>query len=172
MRVRFWTSLIFLVPLMMIGMGQMLGLPMPVFLRMDEYPMTNELLQLILATPVIFINRTYFTNGLKLLLRRAPNMDSLIAVGSGAAFVYGLVVLLQMSMAQGMRLHELAGNLYFESAVMILTLVTYWVAAWRIVQRDATTEAIKKLMALAPDTVSVLRDGQETVLATDQGSRR
>ncbi len=167
MRVRFWTSLIFLVPLMMIGMGQMLGLPMPAFLQMEQYPMTNALLQLLLATPVLFINRAYFSNGLKLLVRRAPNMDSLIAVGSGAAYVYGIVILLQMSMAQGMRVNELSGNLYFESAVMILTLVTLG-RSLEARAKGRTTEAIKKLMALAPDTVRVIRDGQETVIATQQ----
>ena len=167
MRVRFWTSLIFLVPLMIIGMGQMLGFPMPAFLRMDEYPMTNALVQLLLATPVIFINRAYFITGLKLLVRRAPNMDSLIAVGSGAAYVYGIVIMLQMSMAQGARLHELSGNLYFESAVMILTLVTLG-RSLEARAKGRTTEAIKKLMALAPDTVSVIRDGKESVIPTEQ----
>ncbi len=170
MRVRFWVSLAFLIPLMLIGMGQMLGLPMPRFLRMDEYPLTNALLQLLLATPVLFVNRQYFNAGLKLLIRRAPNMDSLIAVGSGAAYVYGIVILLQMSMAEGMRVHELSGNLYFESAVMILTLVTLG----RFLEARAkgrTTDAIQKLMALAPDTVSVLRDGQEEVIPIDQVRR-
>lgn len=167
MRVRFWVSLVFLAPLMIIGMGQMLGLPMPAFLRMEEYPLTNALLQLLLATPVMFINRAYFSSGLKLLVRRAPNMDSLIAVGSGAAYAYGIVVLLQMSMAQGMRMHELAGNLYFESAVMILTLVTLG-RSLEARAKGRTTEAIRKLMALAPDTVTVLRDGQETVIPADQ----
>ena len=170
MRFRFLISLIFLVPIMLIGMGQMLGLPMPVFLRMDSYPMTNALVQLLLATPVLFVNRAYFSTGLKLLLRRAPNMDSLIAVGSGAAYLYGIVILLEMSMAQGMRVHELADNLYFESAVMILTLVTLgrWLEARA---KGRTTDAIHKLMALAPDTVSVIRDEQETIIPIDQVRR-
>ena len=129
--------------------------------------MTNALLQLLLTTPVIFINRAYFITGLKLLARRAPNMDSLIAVGSGAAYVYGIVILLQMSMAQGMRMHELAGNLYFESAVMILTLVTLG-RSLEARAKGRTTEAIKKLMALAPETVAVIRDGQETIIPTEQ----
>ncbi len=167
---RFMLSLIFLVPLMIISMGQMLGLPMPHFLRMDEYPMTNALLQFMLATPVLMINRSYFITGLKLLLRRAPNMDSLIAVGSGAAYGYGMVILLQMSMAQGMRVHELAMNLYFESAVMILTLVTLG----RTLEDRAkgrTTEAIHKLMALAPDTVQVIREETEMTVGIDQVRR-
>jgi len=167
LRVRFWISLIFLAPLMLVGMGQMLGLPMPAFLRMDEYPMTNALLQLMLATPVLVINRAYFIKGLKTLVKRAPNMDSLIAVGSGASFLYGLVIILQMSMAQGARLHELAGNLYFESAVMILTLVTLG-RSLEARAKGRTTEAIGKLMALAPDTVSVVRDGQENVIPIEQ----
>ena len=170
MRFRFLVSLIFLVPLMLIGMGQMLGLPMPTFLRMDSYPLTNALAQLLLTVPVLFVNRAYFSTGFKLLWRRAPNMDSLIAVGSGAATLYGVAVLFQMTMAQGMQQHELAGNLYFESAVMILTLVTLgrWLEARA---KGRTTGAIEKLMALAPDTVSVLRDGQETVTPIGQVRR-
>ncbi|MDD3920274.1 MAG: heavy metal translocating P-type ATPase [Eubacteriales bacterium] len=167
---RFIWSLVFLVPLMVISMGQMLGLPMPHFLRMDEYPITNALLQFMLATPVLFINRSYFDKGLKLLLRRAPNMDSLIAVGSGAAYLYGMVILLQMTMAQGTRLQALSMNLYFESAVMILTLVTLG----RTLEDRAkgrTTEAIQKLMALAPDTVQVIRDEQEISLPIEQVRR-
>ena len=112
MRVRFLTSLVFLLPLMWIGMGEMLGLPMPMALRMDESPMTNALVQFMLATPVLLINRAYFISGLKRLARRAPNMDSLIAVGSGAAYAYGIFVLLQMSMAQGAHAHELSMQLY------------------------------------------------------------
>ena len=170
MKFRFWVSLVFLIPLMLIGMGQMFGLPMPAFLRIDTYPMTNALLQLLLATPVLFVNRAYFISGFRLLVRRAPNMDSLIAVGSGAAYAYGLVILLQMSMAQGARINELAGNLYFESAVMILTLVTLgrWLEARA---KGRTTEAIQKLMALAPDTVNVLRDDQEVVVPVEQVRR-
>ncbi|MBN1778591.1 MAG: heavy metal translocating P-type ATPase [Clostridiales bacterium] len=167
MRVRFWTSFVFLVPLMLIGMGQMLGLPMPAFLRMGEYPLTNALIQLMLATPVLFINRKYFISGFKLLIRRAPNMDSLIAVGSGAAYAYGVIILLQMTMAQGAQVHELAKNLYFESAVMILTLVTLG-RSLEARAKGRTTDAIKKLMALAPDTVSVVRDGQESVIPIAQ----
>ena len=167
MRKRFVSSLVFLVPLMIIGMGQILGLPMPAFLRMEEYPLTNALIQLLLATPVMFINRAYFSTGLKLLIRRVPNMDSLIAVGSGAAYLYGVVVLLQMTLAQGMRVHELAMNLYFESAVMILTLVTLG-RSLEARAKGRTTEAIKKLMALAPDTVHVIREEGETVIPIEQ----
>ncbi|MFH1512287.1 MAG: heavy metal translocating P-type ATPase, partial [Bacillota bacterium] len=170
MRVRFWTSLVFLIPLMGIGMGQMLGLPMPAFLRMDEYPLTNALIQFLLTAPVLFVNRAYFISGFRLFIRRVPNMDSLIAVGSGAATLYGIVVLLQMSMAQGVRVHALAENLYFESAVTILTLVTLgrWLEARA---KGRTTDAIKKLMALAPDTVSVIRDGQESIIPLEQVRR-
>ena len=163
LKMRFLVSLCFLVPLLLISMGPMLGLPVPAFLSMAQNPLTNALVQLLLATPVVFVNRAYFSTGFKLLLRRAPNMDSLIAVGSGAAFAYGVVVLLRMSAAQGMRVHELAHDLYFESAVMILTLVTLG----RFLEARAkgrTTDAIRKLMALAPDTVTVLRDGLETVV--------
>ena len=170
LKLRFLVSLIFLVPLLFISMGPMLGLPVPAFVSMAENPLTNALLQLLLATPVVFVNRAYFSTGLKLLLRRAPNMDSLIAVGSGAAFAYGIVVLLRMSAAQGMRVHELAHDLYFKSAVMILTLVTLgrWLEARA---KGRTTDAIRKLMALAPDTVTVLRDGQETVVPIGQVRR-
>jgi P-type Cu+ transporter len=164
---RFYTSLTFLLPLMWIGMGKMLGLPIPYFLRMDEYPLTNALVQLLLATPVLFINRSYFVTGLRLLVRRTPNMDSLIAVGSGAAYLYGVVILLQMSMAQGARLAELSMNLYFESAVMILTLVTLG-RSLETRAKGRTTDAIRKLMALAPDTVSVIRDDQEIITPIEQ----
>jgi cation transport ATPase len=150
LRTRFLISLIFLVPLMYLSMGHMLGLHPPLFLRGTR----NAVIQLVLCLPVIYVNRKYFIVGFRTLFKGAPNMDSLIAVGSGAAVVYGII-----SIARSTGSTEL----YFESAVMILTLVTlgkYFEAR----SRGRTGEAISRLVALRPDTAQLLRDGKEVTV--------
>ena len=128
MKKRLISSVVLLVPLMYIAMGGMMSLPMPGFLTGMENTLVNALAQLCITVPILIINKHFYTNGFKALLHRAPNMDSLVAIGSGASLVYGLFAMFRMAYGFGhgdMELvHEYAHALYFESAAMILTLVT------------------------------------------------
>ena len=168
---RLIASAAILLPMMWISMGHMLGLPLPHALH---YPLVNGLAQLCLATPVLLINRHYFTNGFSRLLGGAPNMDSLIALGSSAATVYGSVQLFRLGYAisDGMfeMGHMIAMDLYFESAGMILTLISLG----KFLEARAkakTSDAIGALIALRPTTATVLRDGVEITVDTADLSR-
>ncbi len=160
---RFLGSLIFMIPMMYVSMQHMLGYPIIPLLDAHRYPMVNALAQLLLATPVLLLNRAYFITGFKRLARLSPNMDSLIAVGSGAAYAYGLFMLLRMAVAYGDgnpdAARGFAMELYFESAVMILTLITLG-KFFEARAKKKTTAAIEKLMALAPEEAVVEREGQ------------
>ena len=169
-RGRFWPSLFFMLPLLYITMGEMLGLPLPEFLSGSEYAVHYALTQLLLTLPVIYINRVIFRRGLKSLWNRLPNMDALIAVGSGAAFIYGVIVLYQMATAQaaGMTDHlmHLRHNLYFESAAVILTLI----ALGKMLEGRAkakTSTAIQQLLDLIPPEAEVERDGLSIIVNVD-----
>ncbi len=160
-------SLVFLLVLMFFSMGPMLGLTLPFSLGEVNYAPVLALLQFLLTLPVVFINRTIFARGFKSLFNLTPNMDSLIAVGSGAALVYGVVVLIQMQVAlaegDASKLHHYAHQLYFESAAMILALITLG-KFLEARAKNKTSGAIDKLLALTPDTAHVKRDGQEITL--------
>ncbi len=167
LRKRMWTSFAFLLPLMYVSMGGMIGLPLPAWLDHTRFPLVGALCQLLLTLPVIYVNRAFFRVGFKRLVQHAPNMDSLIAVGSGSAFLYGWVSLFRMAYGMGVSdmamVHEASMSLYFESAAMILALVTmgkYLEAR----AKKQTTSAIEKLMQLAPETASVLENEQERVV--------
>ena len=126
MKTRLIASAVFLVVLMYFTMGHMIGLPVPMWYHHN--PLMAALLQFFLTLPVVYLNRVYYTRGLKALWHRAPNMDSLIAVGSLAALIYGVAALFRMAAAMGNgdmeTAHQYGENLYFESASMILTLIT------------------------------------------------
>ena len=128
MKRRLIASIVLLVPLMYIAMGPMLYLPVPGILVGMENALVSALAQLVITVPILMINRHFFLNGFKSLLHRAPNMDSLVAIGSGAAMLYGLFSMFRMAYGLGHGdmtvVHEYAHALYFESAAMILTLVT------------------------------------------------
>ena len=128
MKKRIIGSAVFLVILMYFTMGHMIGLPEPHWYHGTENAMVAALLQFFLTLPVVYLNRVYYTRGFKALWHRAPNMDSLIAVGSGAALVYGIAALFMMAGAMGRgdweTVEHYRENLYFESAAMILTLIT------------------------------------------------
>ncbi len=162
-------SLVFLIPLMYLSMGPMVGLPLPYFFS-HSYPMTNALMQFLFAIPIYILNKRYFQTGFKSLIHMAPNMDSLIAIGSGAAFVYGLIVLLRMSymtVGGSGELMELLHKLYFESGATILTLITigkYLEAR----SKSKTTSALEKLIKLKPSTAVILRNDQEMEVAVGQ----
>ena len=171
MKRRLISSIVLLVPLMYIAMGSMMGLPVPWFFVGMENSLVNALAQLLLTIPVLFINRHFFQTGFKALWHRAPNMDSLVAIGSGASLVYGLFAVFRLAYGFGhgdMELvHEYAHALYFESSAMILTLVTvgkYLEAR----SKSKTGDALGKLVDLAPKTAVVLRGGVEQTIPAEQ----
>lgn len=171
MKKRLIYSVVLLVPLMYIAMGSMLGLPVPGFFTGTQNALVSALAQLLLTVPIIFINRHFYQSGFKSLFHGAPNMDSLVAIGSGAALVYGLFAMFRMAYGFGhgdMELvHEYAHALYFESAAMILTLVT--VGKYLEARSKAkTSDALDKLMDLAPKTAVVLRNGEEVTIPAEQ----
>lgn len=171
MKIRLIYSVVLLVPLMYIAMGSMLGLPVPGFFTGTQNVLVSALAQLLLTVPIIFINRHFYQFGFKALFHGAPNMDSLVAIGSGAALVYGLFAMFRMAYGFGhgdMELvHEYAHALYFESAAMILTLVT--VGKYLEARSKAkTSDALDKLMDLAPKTAVVLRNGEEVTIPAEQ----
>lgn len=164
MRDRVIISLVFMVFLMYVAMGPMLGLPLPGFLVGLENAGTMALVQFLLTLPVLYVNRQYFQMGLKTLWRRSPNMDSLIAIGSGAAVVYGVFALFRIVYGLGHGSMDLVAryshDLYFESATMILALITLG-KFLEARSKGRTSDAIAKLMDLAPKTARVIRGGQE-----------
>ena len=171
-RMRLVVSFAFTIPLFYISMGHMFGWPLPGFLLGERNIMAFGLTQLLLLAPVVFVNFKFFRVGFKTLFRGAPNMDSLIALGSTAATVYGVYALYRIAYALGAGdvhgAHAAGMDLYFESAAMILTLITlgkYFEAR----AKGRTTDAIATLMDLAPKTaVRVSADGtQEQILADD-----
>ncbi|MBR5537221.1 MAG: heavy metal translocating P-type ATPase [Clostridia bacterium] len=164
MKTRLVWSVAFLLPLMYVAMGHMLRLPLPHWLHGEGNYLTNALAQLLLCVPVLFLNRKFFVVGLKALLKRSPNMDSLIAVGSGAALLSGLVAVFRMSYGYGYGdlavVERYAHNLYIESSAMILTLITVG-KFLETRSKGRTGQAISRLIALTPDTAKLLKDGGE-----------
>jgi len=171
MKKRIIGSAVFLVVLMYFTMGHMAGLPMPHFVHGVQNAVVAALLQFFLTLPAVFLNRVYYTRGLKALWHRSPNMDSLIAVGSGAALVYGIAALFRMAYALGQGQWDVvefySKNLYFESAAMILTLITLG-KFLETKAKGKTGDAIKALMDLRPETATVLRDDKEETIPADQ----
>ena len=171
MKIRIIGSAVFLVILMYFTMGHMVGLPVPAWYHGRGNAVTAALLQFLLTLPAVYLNRTYFAKGLKALYHRSPNMDSLIAVGSGASLVYGVAALFIMSNAMGKGDWETVSryreNLYFESAAMILTLITLG-KFLEARAKGKTGDAIRALMDLRPETATVLRDGKEEVIPAEQ----
>lgn len=171
MRMRLWVSFAFLTPLMYVSMGSMAGLPLPGFLTGHENAVGFALTQLLLTLPVVYVNRKYYEVGFKTLLRGSPNMDSLIAIGSTAALVYGVFAIYRIGYGLGVGDHALVSqyhmDLYFESAAMILALITLG-KYLETRSKGKTSEAITKLMDLAPKTAAVERGGMETVIPVEE----
>ena len=171
MKKRIIWSFVFLALLMYLSMGHMIGLPLPHIFHGTKHAMIYALTQFFLTLPVVYLNRVYYQRGFKTLLHRSPNMDSLIAVGSGAALVYGIFALYRMAYAMGMEdwdtVQHYRENLYFESAAMILTLITLG-KFLETRAKGKTGEAIRQLMDLAPKTATVLRDGVETEIPAEE----
>lgn len=171
MKKRLILSLIFLVPLFYISMGHMLGAPVPSIFHGSENALTFAFTQFLLAFPIVLINNHYFINGFRNLIKRSPNMDTLIAMGSGAALVYGIAAIYRIGYGLGHGDTELVEhymmNLYFESAGTILTLIS----VGKMLEARAkgkTSSAIEKLLDLAPKTAVVERDGEEITVSPDE----
>ncbi|MFI3805936.1 heavy metal translocating P-type ATPase [Vagococcus fluvialis] len=159
---RFWQSAVLTVPLLYIAMGEMVGLPIPEMIHPMVYPERFALLQLALTIPVLIIGRPFFIVGFRALFKGHPNMDSLVALGTSAAALYSLYGTIMVLLGD----HHFAMNLYYESAAVILTLITLG-KYFEAVSKGKTSEAIKKLMGLAPKTAIVIRDGVETEISVD-----
>lgn len=171
MKRRLIWSFVFLIPLFYISMGHMLGAPLPSFLVGMENALAFGLTQLLLTLPILYINDTYYKVGFKTLWHRAPNMDSLIAVGSAAAVIYGIFAIYQIGYGLGHGDMELVEryhmDLYFESAGMILTLITLGKFLEKR-SKGKTSQAINRLMDLAPKTAHVLRNGTEVEIPVEE----
>ncbi len=168
---RLIVSAIFALPLFYLSMGHMMGWPLPPIFIGVENAMIFALTQILLLLPIVIAEYRYFKVGIKNLFRGSPNMDSLIAVGSGAAIIYGIYATYKIAFALGHGNTDVAHNfmmdMYFESAGMILTLITLGKTLEARAKRK-TSEAITKLMDLTPKTAIVLRDGRELTVPTDE----
>lgn len=170
LRRRLLTSVVFLLMLMYVSMGHgMWNWPMPEFF--ENNPVAIGLLQMLLAAAVMLVNQRFFRNGVRGILHRAPNMDTLVALGSGAAFGYSTVMLFLMTKAQAEEgataAHSYIHELYFESAAMILALITVG-KMLEARSKGRTTDALKSLLRLAPKTATLYVDGTETTVSVEQ----
>ena len=169
MKKRMWSSIIILIPLMYISMGHMMwNWPLPSFF--DGNHVAMGLAQMLLTMLVMIINQKFFVSGFKGMIHGAPNMDTLVAMGSGASFIYSVYVLFAMTAAQTAgdmdRVMTLMHDFYFESAAMILALITVG-KTLETYSKGRTTDALKGLMNLAPKTAVLIRDGEEVEVPID-----
>ncbi|HOJ10266.1 MAG TPA: heavy metal translocating P-type ATPase [Clostridiales bacterium] len=160
---RFIVALSFSIPLVYIAMGSMLGLPVPHIISPEKYPVNFAIMQLALTLPIAAAGYRFYTVGIKQLLKGHPNMDSLIAIGTGAAIIYGLYAIARILEGELLYVH----NLYFETAGMIITLVMLG-KYLETVAKGKTSEAIKRLMGLTPKTAIIIHDGREIVIPVEE----
>lgn len=165
---RLLLSALFTLMVMYLSMGGMVGLPIPSFLAGTENGLWMALAQFLLTLPVLILNRKFFINGFSTLFHRAPTMDSLIAVGSGASVLYGLMAIAMLALTDDVEVvHSWLHDLYFESAAMILTLVSLG----KLLESGAkgkASDAIRALSTLSPKTATVLRDEKELVISVEE----
>ncbi len=161
-RNRFIWSVVFAVPLLIIAMGPMLGLKLPGVINPDVSPFNYAFIQLILALIIAFIGRDFFIHGFKNLFHLSPNMDTLIALGSGVAILYGIYALVKIYQGDV----HFAHHLYFESAGMIVAFISLG-KFLEAITKGKTSDAINKLMGLAPKTATIIVDGKEKVIGID-----
>ncbi len=170
MKIRLVVSFAFLIPLFYIAMGHMMKWPLPGILHGNGNSVTFAFVQFLLLLPILYVNDKYFKVGFRTLLKGAPNMDSLIAIGSSAAVIYGIAAIFQIGYGLGHgevhRVEHWSMDLYFESAGMILTLITLG-KFLETRSKGKTSEAITRLMDLAPKTAAVLRDGVEVEIPVE-----
>ncbi|MBP3626153.1 MAG: cadmium-translocating P-type ATPase [Peptococcaceae bacterium] len=171
MKHRLIVSFVFLIPLMYVSMGHMIGLPLPSFLSGHANAISFAFTQFLLALPIAYVNRKFYIKGFGSLAHGAPNMDSLVAIGSTAAMAYGIFAIYRMSYGLGIgdmalvaRYHE---NLYFESSVMILALITIG-KYLETRSKGKTSEALTHLMDLAPKTALIERNGEQMEIPVEQ----
>ena len=165
MKTRLIISLVFMILLMYVAMGHMLGAPLPSFLTGTANAVSYALVQLLLCAPILYVNRTYFVNGFSRLFKRAPNMDSLVAVGATASLAYGIFALFRMSYGLGAGdtalVEKYLHSLYFESSGMILALVTVG-KYLETLSKKRTGDALGKLRKLVPEKALIVgEDGAE-----------
>ena len=160
---RLIVSLIFSVPLLTITMGHMVGMPLPKIIDPMMNPLNFAIIQLVLTIPVMIIGYKFYYIGYKNLFKLSPNMDSLIAIGTSAAFIYSLYGTYKIYTGDG----SYAMSLYYEAAVTILALITLG-KYLEAISKGKTSQAIKKLMGLAPKTATIVRDGKELVIPIDE----
>ena len=161
--IRFIVSLIFAVPLLIITMGHMLGMPLPNIITPMMNPFNFAIIQVVLTLPVMIMGYKFYTVGIKNLFKLSPNMDSLIAISTLAAFIYGLFGIYKINSGET----EYAMHLYFESAAVILTLITLG-KYLEAISKGKTSQAIKALMGLAPKTATVVRNNSEIVVPVEE----
>ncbi|MDX8362451.1 heavy metal translocating P-type ATPase [Cytobacillus sp. IB215316] len=160
---RFWISASFAAPLLYIAMGHLVGAPLPKSIDPAYNPEAFAIIQLVLTIPVVIVNRSIYRVGFKTLIGRHPNMDSLIAIGTSAAVVYGIFATAMIFAGN----ESFAKDLYFETAAVILALITLG-KYLETLTKGKTSEAIKKLMGLAPKTAIVIRNGKEVEISIDE----
>lgn len=160
---KFLVGAVFTLPLLYVSMGHMLGAPLPMVITPHHNPLNFALVQLALTVPVVIAGRRFYSIGLRTLFKGSPNMDSLIAIGTGAAFIYGIFATVEIANGHD----EYAMNLYFESAATIITLITLG-KYLETVSKGKTSQAIKKLMGLQPKTALLEKDGAEMEIAIDE----
>lgn len=156
-------SCIFTIPLLIVTMGHMVGMPLPKIIDPMINPMNFALFQIILTVPVMIVGYKFYLIGYKNLFKLSPNMDSLIAVGTSAAFLYSIFGMYKIATGDT----SYAMHLYFEAAVTILTLITLG-KYLEAISKGKTSEAIKKLMGLVPKTATIIRDGKEAIIPIDE----
>ena len=163
LRTRFIISIVFAVPLFYIAMGHMTGLPLPDIIMPGLHPLNFGIAQLLLTIPIMAVGYRFYTVGFSRLFRRAPNMDSLIAIGTGAAFLYGIYAIYRIIGGDT----EYAMDLYFETAGVIISLILLG-RYLEAVSKGKTSETIKKLMGLSPKTAVVIHDDKEIVIPVEE----
>ena len=171
LRKRLIISLIFTLPLFYLSMGPMVGLPIPSVLSGVQNHLVNTLTQMFLTLPVVYMGAHFYREGFKALAKRIPNMDSLVAVGTSASFFYGVYVLFQLAWGYSYGnmdiVHAFSHDVYFEGTSVILTLITLG-KFMEARAKGKTSQAIEKLVALAPDEALVERDGTEAIIPVEQ----
>ena len=163
LKVRAWVSGVFAIVLLYIAMGEMIGLPLPQILQPMEYPIVFSVTQLILVTPILWVGRSYFVNGFKALIRKHPNMDSLVALGTSAAILYSVWSTIRILAGE----YHYVMHLYVESAAVILAFITVG-KYFETLTKGRTSQAIQSLVALSPKVATVIRDGKEVEVPVEE----
>lgn len=163
LKVRAWVSGVFAIILLYIAMGEMIGLPLPQILQPMEHPIVFSVTQLILVTPILWVGRSYFVNGFKALIRKHPNMDSLVALGTSAAILYSVWSTIRILSGE----YHYVMHLYVESAAVILAFITVG-KYFETLTKGRTSQAIQSLVALSPKVATVIRDGKEVEVPVEE----